>query len=114
MNEKSAIKYRVVFYILMLLTVASLVAAVVMLCCFDPFVSYILFGTAGLLFLTQLLVATFATVFKSKSKVNGFEQWLVSFEVVAVMTLVVAFSPILLIMRLVDFIIQRKLARQKD
>ena len=75
-------------------------------------VSYVLFGAAGALVLLQLLIATFATVFKRKSKVNGFEQWIVSLEVIVVMVLVVAFSPILLVLLIIDLLQQHSLARQ--
>ena len=75
------------------------------------FVSYTLFGATGAMFLTQLLVATFATAFKRHSKVNGFTQWLVSLEVLAVTVLIVAFSPILLVLWIVDSILQRRISR---
>ena len=114
MNTKSAIKYRSVFYIFLLLTVASLVTAICLLGKYDNTVSYILFGSAGVLLLVQLFVATFATALKRKSNVNGFAQWCVALEVIAVMALVVAFSPILLILLLIDAIHQRRLARKSN
>ena len=114
MNEKTAIKYRAVFYIFTSLTVACVVTAICMLGSLDNLVSYILFGSAGALLLVQLLVATFATALKRKSKVNGFDQWLVSLEVLTVILLVVAFSPILLILWVIDAIQQSKLARSSE
>ena len=65
--------------------------------------SCILFSASGALLLTQLIVAIFATLSK-RNGTNGFEQWIVSLEVIAVMVLVVVFSPILLILWLIDVI----------
>ncbi|MCH5153213.1 MAG: hypothetical protein J1F68_04570 [Clostridiales bacterium] len=111
MNSKSAIKYRAVFYIFMILTVASLVTGICLLGNYGDFVSYVLFGAAGAFVLVQLLVATIATTSKGNNHVNGFEQWLVSLEVLTVILLVVALSPILLILWLVDAIQQAHIAR---
>ena len=110
MNDKTAINYRTVFYIFILLTVASVVTAICMLGNYG-LVSYVLFGATGAALLVQLLVATLATALKRKSKVNGFEQWLVSLEVIVVSMLLVVFSPILFVLWIVDTVQQRNLAR---
>ena len=113
MNDKTAINYRTVFYIFILLTVASVVTAICMLGNND-LVSYVLFGATGAALLVQLLVATLATALKRKSKVNGFEQWLVSLEVIVVSMLLIVFSPILFVLWIVDTVQQRNLARHLE
>lgn len=70
--------------------------------------SCVMFTLSGVLLLTQLLVAIFATIYKRKDNINGFTQWLVSLEVMGVIVLIVAFSPVLLVLYVVDAVIQRR------
>lgn len=111
MNNKSAIRCRVVFYVGIILTVACLVTAICFVGSYE-LVGYVLFGATGGLILTQLLLAALVTVLKRKSKVNGFAQWLLSLEVLLVVVILVTISPIMFALWIVDTIQQKNLSQK--
>lgn len=113
MAKKQEYKYRIVYYIGIILTVASLVLAIYHIGLNDvasyfntyqqqQMASYVLFGVAGCLFFAQLLLAIIASV-KSHSAI-GFDQWLVSLAVLIVTVVIVALLPLIFVMWIVEII----------
>lgn len=113
MAKKQEYKYRIVYYVGIIVTVASLVLAIYHISLngvasyFATYqqqqtASYVLFGIAGVLFIAQLLLATIASA-KSHSAM-GFDQWLVSLAVIVVTIVIVALLPLIFVTWIVELI----------
>ena len=76
--------------------------------------SYTLFGFSVVLLVGQLVFAIRITKSRNKNRFNALEQWVVALEVTVVVMILIAFSPILLVLWLVDCLRQRKFARHPE
>lgn len=115
MQEKAALKQRILFYLLIVVTLVSLIVALVTLytVCNGVVqgVSLILFCVAGGALIAQIACASIFMAFSGKTKVNSFAQWCVSLEVVAVTIVFAALLPLALVMWLVDIIREKRMDR---
>lgn len=91
---------RTVFYLFFVAMTACVVTASCLLSRF-PTASYFIYGGAGAALLAQLLTALGVTL-NRKTKLNGFEQWGTSLEVIAVCVALVALLPVILLLYIVD------------
>lgn len=113
MAKKSAYKYRIVYYVGIVLTVACLVGAIYHLTLSNVasyfqtmqqqlVTSYVMFGVAGGLCFAQLVFAIIASA--TNHSAIGFQQWIVSFEVLIVFILIIAVLPLVFVMWIVELI----------
>lgn len=111
MKNKERIVCRAIFYVLIIFMVACVVVASCLVSAY-PIVSYCLFGGASAALLAQLCVALGYTL--SKSKENGFVQWATVWSVLGVVLAFVVLSPVILILRFVDVVRFRSLAKHDE
>lgn len=113
MAKKQAYKYRIVYYVGIILTVACLVLAIYHLNLSNnisysgtkqqqQLISYVLFGVAGGLLCAQLLVAIIGSA--KRHSAFGFVQWWVSFAVIIVTIIIFALLPLIFVMWLVEIL----------
>ena len=76
--------------------------------------SYGLYIGAGVVLLIQISTALFITILRRKTKLNGFTELVVSLEVTLVCVIIVALSPVLFILWIIDTVRQRILARHPE
>lgn len=106
---KNKIICRAVFYVLIVVTVGCLVAALCLLS--DPTAYTVLFCIVGATFLAQPITAT-AIFINKKTALNGFVEWGTSLEISLIIVLLIALLPLCMVMLIVDNVIQRRLRRQ--
>lgn len=113
MAKKQEYKYRIAYYVGIIVTVASLVLAIYHISLngvasyFATYqqqqtASYVLFGIAGVWFIAQLLLATIASA--KRHSAIGFDQWLVSLAVIVVTIVIVALLPLIFVTWIVELI----------
>ncbi len=102
---------RTIFYVLFLLVVACAVTAGCLLRQF-PVASYVLFGAAAFALVAQPFVALIFC--RGKTSVKGFRQWCTAIEVTAVYVIFVVFSPLLVLLLVVDAAKRKSLGKHSE
>ncbi len=113
MKNKKELRCRAIFYSLLILLIACLIAAICLYADY-PTLSYCLFGGAGAAAFAQLFVATGITFSKSNVKVNGYKQWATAIIVFFLIVMIVALLPLIILLRIVDAVRLLTLARHPE